>query len=37
MPIINVNPRENDLKYIPENNEIIHKWTFPISLFKDWR
>ncbi|CAD8053199.1 unnamed protein product [Paramecium primaurelia] len=37
MPIINVQPRQEDLLYIPERVDNRILWTFPISLFKDWK
>ncbi|CAD8184428.1 unnamed protein product [Paramecium pentaurelia] len=37
MPMINVQPRQEDLIYIPDVIENKSIWSFPISLFKDWK
>lgn len=35
---ISCSPREKDKVYIPAKKKKLKKiWTFPISLFKDWR
>lgn len=37
MPTIHVQPRTEDILFIPEKIENKIEWSFPISLFKDWK